>query len=512
MTPPPRCLPNSRSRARATRSRLPAWLLAALAMTAAAPAWAQGRSMVWLIGSENVVPAETGPTPAGPEAPASDLGASSVPPSGGGVLRAADALRRITSPRILLAHPTGELGPMPSDPSASEARPALQPLARVFGQQAFNQPARRPQRVAGSTAGVRADDLVSVLGRDLSAMSATDRGLIVMSGGHDVVGSTDLMMGEDTRVPLARLEAVAMQAPRQAPLRFVFTSCGSPEWLRVIRPGAQDGRHLSPYNRCAFATAAMPRHPGACEPAPGDHTSHFLAVLSGRDATGQPLPSTLSDLDGDRQRSLRDAHLAALMLGDDIRLPVASTEAYLERWQPLWLRYLDTTSEPRNEYGQLATELATRLRLPPRGRSLLVALQTRQAELEAQQQRIERRLAELDVEIGALQEQLKRGFLRRWPDAAHPHTAGYARFLAMDVQAAQTYLRSQIAYPDLVERQDRRSEMERDRLGLERQLTALDKVLRLRQLARLKEQFDRHASAQARRDFERLDRCERSPV
>ena len=50
------------------------------------------------------------------------------------------------------------------------------------------------------------------------------------------------------------------------------------------------------------------------------------------------------------------------------------------------------------------------------------------------------------------------------------------------------------------------------KLLLSRDITQLDKVLRLRQLARLSEQFERFATPSARREYQQLDRCERTPL
>lgn len=43
-------------------------------------------------------------------------------------------------------------------------------------------------------------------------------------------------------------------------------------------------------------------------------------------------------------------------------------------------------------------------------------------------------------------------------------------------------------------------------------LTQLDKALRLRQLSRLLDQFERFATPSARREYQRLIRCERTPL
>ena len=209
--------------------------------------------------------------------------------------------------------------------------------------------------------------------------------------------------------------------------------------------------------------------------------------------------------------TLHEAHLHAVIEGDSADLPRASSETYLERWQPLWLRYLDTSSEPDNLYGRVAMALAERLRLPLRGQPLLDALESRQQEMTTRLQRLAEESQRLDGDIERLQTTLRRALAQRWPAAAHPHTAAYARFLAHDVGTAQAFLVAQTAtYPTLVARQERQAQIARDQQALDRQLTQFDKLLRMRQLARLQRQFERHASSTARQEFDRLTRCEQT--
>jgi hypothetical protein len=405
---------------------------------------------------------------------------------------------------------------------------AWSPLARVFGQNEAPQPSRRPSAGAVasiSAVGVRADGLTAQLSRQWSALGAADRGLLVYEAprgpaGDEAGAEAALQLREGTRLTAAELETLATRAPAAAPLRFLFSQCQSTGLLRLMRPGARDERGLTPYNRCGFATEPLRRQDtaGACglqSSAPVDaahtYTGHFLAALTGREPDGSPLPRT-ADRDGDRDISLHEAHLQALLQSDDGDLPRATSEVYLERWQPLWLRYADTTSEPDNLYGRLASTLAERLHLPPHGRSLVNALQTRQAELQGRLERQQQMITGLEERIRHGQGTIRRTLLERWPDAANPHTPAYARFLANDLVAAQAFITGHAAYATLVSDQDRRIRLIEDNAAAERAQARLAKVLRLRQLARLLDQFEQHASAQQRRDYQRLMRCENTPL
>lgn len=426
-----------------------------------------------------------------------------------------------------LADPASEVVDSHAGPTGADSPATLQPLARVFGQQAFNATPTRRYRVASTQSGVRADTLSTALDKAFAALRPADRGLFFytgpgMSDAADAAGNT-LRLWDNTGLSVRELDALASHAPVNAPMRFVFTQCHSSGFQRLIRTGARDQRNLGRYNRCVF-TSEPGDHQGpagqqctkgfaeAGGEADGDYATLLFSALSGRTRTGSALQRS-ADLDGDRVVTLHEAHLYAVIEGNSAELPRASTETYLERWQPVWLRYLDTVSEPDNEFGRVARALAERLRLPLHGRALVDALETRQKDMAGRLKRMDEESRNLNAEIDRLQTTLRRSLTQRWPAAAHPHTAGYARFLANDVGAAQNFLLMQTAtYPTLVAKQDRLAQIGLDRQVLARNLAQLDKLLRLRQLARLQAQFERHASPQARQDYARLAQCERTPL
>jgi hypothetical protein len=64
----------------------------------------------------------------------------------------------------------------------------------------------------------------------------------------------------------------------------------------------------------------------------------------------------------------------------------------------------------------------------------------------------------------------------------------------------QDFILSHPHYPELVAKQDRRAALEFEEISnLDRDITQLDKILRLRNLARLQSQFERHATEEERR-------------
>jgi len=431
-------------------------------------------------------------------------------------------LMRATAPRAELkvfladAAPELRLRQQPFEPRD----PGL-PLARIFGQQAFHADQYRVQRLPEVAGGARADQLALALKRNFSALRPGERSLLVLSTQvePDPSGRDDpaLRLWDDTRMPLHELEALASLAPANAPMRFVFAQCHANSFLRLIRPQVRDVTMLASHDRCGFiASPAEPRS-GTCAPGlrgrppvaeDSDYLTDFFSALIGRPRAGTTSP----DRNNDGVITLHEAHVHALIEGRNADLPRSTSEAYLERWQPFWLRYLDSRSEPDNDHGRLAAELATRLQLPPRGAALRRAMATRQTQLELRRQDVADQLERLDSEINRLQSALQRSLMQRWPEAAHARTGTYLRFLATESTAVQAHLTARADYAQLVRRQDHQATLLRDRAGVERDLAQLDKLRRLRQLARLQAQFDRTASPEARGDYQRLLDCERTPL
>lgn len=415
-----------------------------------------------------------------------------------------------------------------SAPKAADSFTAtpMQALARVFGQQAFEAAPSRRQRASATLVGARADMVLAALDKEVAALRPDDRGLFFYAGPgladpSDAAGNT-LRLWDNTALSVQQLDTASRHAPVTAPMRFVLTQCHSSGFQRLIRPSARDLRYLGRQNRCVFTSAPVDHLTHRCVEmsadtesglgADQDYASLFFAALSGRTRAGTPLRRS-PDLDGDRVVTLHEAHLHATTEGLGHELPRSSTETYLERWQPLWMRYLDTRSEPDNDYGRTAQALAERLRLPLKGRALVEALQTRQTSLRERLARLDEEFRRADTEIERLQTTLRRALVQRWPAVAHPYTTAHARLLANDLDAMHAFLLEQSAtYPKLVARQERQVQIARENQSLQRDLTQLDKLMRLRHLARLHVQFERHASPQARQELERLTRCEKTPL
>jgi len=190
----------------------------------------------------------------------------------------------------------------------------------------------------------------------------------------------------------------------------------------------------------------------------------------------------------------------------------STREVFLERWQPWFLRWINTGSEPDNVYSRLAREVAIKNGLPESAPALAGELRTRRGALAEKMLELGKDRRSLSREIHILQEEIQKEVGLRWPESLSPYTLNFVQFLKKDLDAAQDYILSHPRYAGLVVKQDRYAALMEEITGLDRDITQLDKVLRLRNLARWLSQLERHGTEEERGWYQRLQSCENQPL
>ncbi|MHB8624033.1 MAG: hypothetical protein ACYC9J_05515 [Sulfuricaulis sp.] len=400
--------------------------------------------------------------------------------------------------------------------ASSELKDTLQPLARVFGEQIANGNHYLTHEVPDVSAGTEADQLKPRLAQEFSALKPGDRALIIFNGHglhdrDDSAGNT-LRLWNDTRLSVYDMDQLLNHINPKVPVRFVFNQCFSGGFERLVHPHAEDSLALNGANRCGFFAVSKDDEAEGCSASVNigdyrDYTTYFFAALAGHSRTGESIPVN-PDLNGDGTVSLYEAHLFALSQAHSTDMPRSTSEVFLERWQPWYLRWIDTGAEPDNVYGRLAREVAKRNGLRESGHALIHEMDVRRLVLNSKLMALEDEQANLDLEIQSIQKEIRKDLGMRWPEALSPYTLNFVHFLKQDLNAAQDYIVSQAHYPDLVAKQNRSFAIDEEILHVNRDITQLDKILRLRELARLQSQFEHHASAQEREWYQRLTSCE----
>ena len=396
----------------------------------------------------------------------------------------------------------------------------LHPLARVFDQDGPNGETYYDHKIPNVSGTTESGPLQQRLKQEFSALKPGDKALLVYNGHglqdvHDAAGNT-LRLWKDTSLSARELEQLLGNIDPRVPVRFVFTQCYSGGFARLIRPAAKDVKQLNGSNRCGFLAESEARESEGCSASINvgdyrDYTTFFFAALQGKTRSGERL-SINPDIDQDGKVSPYEAHLYALGEAHNADLPRSTSEVYLERWQPWYLRWFDTGAEPENLYGRMAGTVARRYQLPESGRALARALGERRTSMTGRMASLEAEEGRLRDEVKEIQKSVKKDLNLRWPELRYPYTQNYAKLLQRDITKVQDFILAHPRYNDLATHQERILSIREEMFLMERDITQIDKIRRLRQLARLLNQFERHASKQARAEYDRLMVCEQLPL
>ena len=396
----------------------------------------------------------------------------------------------------------------------------LHPLARVFDQDGPNGETYYDHKIPNVSGTTESGPLQQRLKQEFSALKPGDQALLVYNGhglqdARDAAGNT-LRLWKDTSLSARELEQLLGNIDPRVPVRFVFTQCYSGGFARLIRPAAKDVKQLNGSNRCGFLAESEARESEGCSASINvgdyrDYTTFFFAALQGKTRSGERL-SINPDIDQDGKVSPYEAHLYALGEAHNADLPRSTSEVYLERWQPWYLRWFDTGAEPENLYGRMAGTVARRYQLPESGRALARALGERRTSMTGRMASLEAEEGRLRDEVKEIQKSVKKDLNLRWPELRYPYTQNYAKLLQRDITKVQDFILAHPRYNDLATHQERILSIREEMFLMERDITQIDKIRRLRQLARLLNQFERHASKQARAEYDRLMVCEQLPL
>jgi hypothetical protein len=359
------------------------------------------------------------------------------------------------------------------------------------------------QALRGSTA---KQELTTSLRRDFARLQPTDEVLLVYNGhgGIDHADTRDnyLKLWGDERLTVSELEAVLDAAPPATPIRFVMTQCYSGAFHALIYddPARSAGFRG---NRCGFMAESALRQAEGCELDVDqaefrDYTTFFFAALRGKTRLGEPLARAAVDRDRDGAVSYREAHFHAIVAATSTDLPRSTSEQFLEDWAPWYLRWDSRADNAGSVYWSLAGDLAARFRWSDGDLNGVHAAQAAAAASSERRYAAERR------SIDELRQGLAADLAGRWPELAGGEGAAFAARRA-EVAAA---IAADPRYLELERRQRDLGPLGRESLEATRLLTQVEKIYRLRHLARLEAALATHGSRTDRHRYGELLECE----
>lgn len=395
--------------------------------------------------------------------------------------------------------------------------PPMQPLARVFGQHLQNRDRYHNNTVVGVSGGTDKEQLVAALKEDFAKLRPGDKVLIVYNGHGSVDRSNTLKnalrLWQEERLDVPGFEVLLSGISSGVTVRYFFTQCYSGAFAQAMYRGADAGG-LPVAGRCGFLAEDKYRQAEGCSASINtrdyrDYTTSFFAVLDGHTRNGQALAGN-ADVDGDGEITLNDAHLYTLKYSRSADIPRSTSEVFLEQWQPWYLRLVADAGRPENIYSDIADALASELDLSLQEAGAVTSVLDKVKGLRGDINQYWVRINDLRKKLDDRQERIAGDVKRKWPQTLYPYTAKYAEFLRTGLPAALQYVLHHPLYDELVSHQDEEQRLLQEVLERERALTHYEKVLRMRKLARILEQFERYAGEEQKQAYKELLSCEKS--
>lgn len=369
-----------------------------------------------------------------------------------------------------------------------------EPMARVFGdylEQFREYRSSVLDNIAGST---RRETLLPELTQRLSA-AEQPVWLLYNGHGNQSFSTTDqvtLELWDKTRVTAEELHGV-LDATDQ-PLRYAFTQCYSGGFHALAYDEPHGSLKPASPQRCGFTAVSAYSSSEGCSASINtddyrDYTTHFFAALSGYDRNGRITP-TEPDTNKNGDVSPREAHLYSLLNANSIDISRATSEDFLERWEPWYLKWTPGVKDlPANEYAKLFRELASNLDISLDQNST----GTIRGELDKLAERnidTQKQINNARRDVRSLRSKIAEPVIAQWPAVLGPYTAGYQTLATNGtLPAISEAISADSNYSALVESQTLIGDLQNEQLALEREATNLQKLLHLRRLATLKQQL-----------------------
>ena len=372
--------------------------------------------------------------------------------------------------------------------------PGNEPLARVFGdylEQYREYRSSALDNIAGST---RRETLLPELTQRLS-VAESPIWLLYNGHGNQSYSTTDqvtLELWDKTRVTAEELHAV-LDATDQ-PVRYAFTQCYSGGFHALAYDEPYGSMKPASPQRCGFTAVSAYSLAEGCSASINtgdyrDYTTHFFAALTGYDRNGNVVLSE-PDSDNNGDVSPREAHFYSLLNANSTDISRATSEDFLERWEPWYLKWTPGVKDlPSNEYAKLFRELASNLKVSLDQGSIGVI----RDELETLTQRRDETRQNINKvwqEVQELRDKIAAPIIAQWPAVLGPYTAGYQTLVSDGtLPSISEVIEADTNYSSLVASQNLIADLQAGQLELARQSTNLQKLLHLRHMATLKQQL-----------------------
>lgn len=390
-------------------------------------------------------------------------------------------------------------------------------LQRVFNKKSQSGLSYKHHSLTSVNGSTKKIELIQSLSSDFEQLSDNTSILFVYNGhgGREYNNEKNnyLKLWGDTRLSVSELGDLFNKAPRSSTVRFVLTQCYSGAFYDLVSLSeSQKTVNGTPHSqiRCGFMAESEIRQSEGCtlETNPNefrDYTTYFFAALKGKNRTGSELISD-PDINGDNSVSFREAHLYTLKTARNKDLSRSTSEVYLEKWQPWYLRWQETVNNEESIYWQLALDVAFLGNLPAAPHELSKIRPSLVTKLAA----TEKNLSLYEHNIKLLQTGIQGDLHKKWPHLSYSIETGISEDDYSNKQNIVSFIKKHRQYIELLDLLKLYLPSLTQHLELERDLTQIDKIFRLRRIAWLEQQLYKYASEDEINQYNDLLNCEKT--
>jgi hypothetical protein len=364
-------------------------------------------------------------------------------------------------------------------------------------------------------------DTVSKSIEKVFAQSKSGDNILLIFQGHGGYNKTNtnknyLKLWNDTGINVTELEKLMDKANPEANVRFVLPQCFSGAFTRVIynnaniKDGVADGR------RCGFLAQRENKGAEGCTDSVNtgdyrDYATYFFSALDNKTINGKKL-TVNPDRNNDGVITLLEAHLYTLENADSIDISSSTSEDYLTEWNPWYIHYIPSFSEPKNVYSDVARYIANRYNIVGEGSTLIDNVKKRIKEFENSKDEKKKKSEVIKHEYKKAQDIIKKQLIMRWPYLAHPYRKGFYRTIQESGKDILKLILQNKNYPYLLKQREQLKELNKQILDIRRNKTQMEKILRFNDMAIKLEEFKKFATSEEKKNYNKLLECENYPL
>jgi len=390
-------------------------------------------------------------------------------------------------------------------------------LSRVFGDHLNQNREYRSNNFSDISGGTQKDELLPNLQAHFS--SATSPQWLIYNGHGKQSSSTPdkvtLELWNNTQLTASELHT-ELKANKQ-PLRYAFTQCYSGGFHSIAYEDSNTSLTPAKPQRCGFTAVSAYSLAEGCSASINtddyrDYTTHFFAALSGYERNGEII---IHDPDEDKDGDVnpREAHLYTLLNAQSTDLSWSTSEDFLDRWEPWYLKWTPKVNAlPNNEYSKLFRTLAKKTDITLSQNSVS-DIRKQLSNLENDYALTQSSRYENLKKIESIRQEVAKPIVREWPAIEAPFTTGFQQLSKKGIlDKINTAIQSDTRYRELLEHQAATADYDMKALSIQRKITQLEKLLHLRRIATLKDQLMQFGSRTDIAHYKAFVACEEMPM